>query len=137
MHKNFYASGFAYHSDSQKILLQYSDIKPFTHTLFSKKCSENEDFLHIFQQQLSKSLNIDIPQDCIKHIYEYSPEDSNELYSIFYADISSLGDEYFFEHTDKTEWFTTRQLSKLKVTEQTRHHIMIGQRVIRASAPIL
>jgi hypothetical protein len=131
MHNNYYASGFLYNSVSEKILLQPSSIESYSHTLFTKKCSGNVQSINIFQQIISEGLGISIPQKFIKQVYEYVIEDCNDKYTIYYADIIRMGD--IIKHKDnETDWFNTKQLTKLQLNKQTRHDIMIGQRVIRA-----
>jgi hypothetical protein len=132
MHNNYYASGFLYNSVTEKILLQSSPDGQYSHTLFSKKCLRNENSISIFQQTIQESLGISIPQQFIQQVYEYVLEDANEKHTIFYADISKMGDVTFPEKNGTNEWFSTKELTKLKLQPQTKHDIMIGQRVIRA-----
>ncbi len=133
MHKHFYASGFLYHSPSQKILLQQTitDTKP-SFTLFCRKCTGNNDHKTSFQQIIADELGITIPIESIFHVYDYVTQDTEEIRFVFYADVSGLGTEVDFKREGSTEWFTVKQLSKLKLHRQINHDLMIGQRVIRA-----
>jgi len=134
MHKDFYASGFLYHSPTEKILLQQTPSgKDFT--LFSIKCSVHENPAHAFQKIISHELGVTIPLSSITLIYDYIPENTEGKQSVFYADISDVEIDDDISQKKKAAWFTQRQISKLKLQKQTDHDITIGQRVIRANKP--
>lgn len=136
MHKYFYASGFIYHSPTQKILLQRTTSSSDTSfDFFSGKGYGNDDPAAVFQKVIQDQLGIVIPLETIIPVYDYTPEDLQRKCCILYADIATLGEPDDFEKTNNAQWFTSKQLSKLKLPRQTEHDITIGQRVIRAESP--
>ena len=135
MHKHIYASGFLYSSVSEKILLHNtSSSANISFNLFSKKCSESADIKLAFQKIIYEEIGITIPISLITHVYDYHHEETHVNQSIFYSNISELDSEDKFKISGTTEWFTSKQLTKLKLPKQISHDIMIGQRVIRANS---
>jgi len=132
VHKTFYASGFLYHSPSQQILLQQlteDGTSPLT--LFRGKSRKGEDPRTVFQRSVSKILGITLRADFILPVYDYVHTTLGDHY-IFYVDIpdSTESSRYKGKHVC---WFPLAKLSKLNLTEQTRHDIIVGERVIRAT----
>lgn len=135
MHKNFYASGFLYFSPTQKILLlQTNTNTEASYTLFSGTYNGNVDPASVFQKTVSDALGIELPLSSIVHVYDYTPQNSVQKQSVYYADVSSIGEESDFQKKGNAAWFTQKQLTKLKLPQQIDHDIMIGQRVIRANS---
>lgn len=136
MHKYFYASGFIYHSPTQKILLQRTTSSSDTSfDFFSGKGYGTDDPAAVFQKVIQDQLGINVPLELIIPVYDYTPDDLQRKCCILYADIVNVGTPEDFEKTNNAQWFTTKQLSKLKLPKQTEHDITIGQRVIRAETP--
>lgn len=134
MHKYFYASGFLYHSPTQKILLQQTGTTTdFSFTLFSGKGYGDQNPAIVFQKIIFDELGIKIPLHSISPVYDYLPQELQKDHCVLYADVADVGLEDDFQKKGNAEWFTPKQLSKLKLHEQTGHDIMIGQRVIRAN----
>jgi hypothetical protein len=131
MHKPFYASGFLYHSSSQQILLQQlnndTDAKL---VMFSEKSSNGTDPQKVFQKCIEKILGITISPSSIHPVYDYVHDKLGEHF-IFYVELKDATPKNF-SSKNKTEWFSLSKLSKFKMSEQTRHDIIVGERVIRA-----
>ena len=135
MHKDFYASGFIYHSRSQQILLQ-QDNSAESEPLWSLFGGENktsektpeETFGRIIYLHLKFKVN---PKN-IFAVYSYPHQDKNKDNFIHYAEIKKLEK---FKNTKKKifSWFTFKQIQKLKISEQTKQDIMVSQRVIASS----
>ncbi|HYM65004.1 MAG TPA: NUDIX hydrolase [Candidatus Sulfotelmatobacter sp.] len=135
MHKDFYASGFLYHSKSQQILLQQetSADSQSQWALFGgeNKASEKtpeEAFERIIYVHLRFKIN---PKNVFA-VYSYPHQDKNKDNFIHYAEIRKLEK---FKNTRKKlfSWFTFKQVQKLKLSEQTKQDIMVSQRVIASS----
>ncbi|HEX8966006.1 MAG TPA: hypothetical protein VF820_06265 [Patescibacteria group bacterium] len=129
MHKRFYASGFIYHLPSQLILLQQPQSIDAPWVLFEKEYEETKQPEDIFQNVISKSLNIKVKN--IHKIYSYT-EGNLKNYSLFYATVNKLEDfppknGYIFR------WFTFKEILKIRTTDQTKHNIVVGQRVIEST----
>jgi len=130
MHKSFYASGFIFHRPSQQILLQQrqsASSMTSSWTLFEKEHSENKQPEDVFKNTISKLLNIKL--DNIEQIYSYDQKDKN--YTLLYTTVKTLEEfppknEYIFR------WFSFKEVLKIKASEQTKHDIVVGQRVIEA-----
>lgn len=131
MHKTFYASGFIYHLPSQQILLQQPQSITSAWTLFEKEHAENEQPEVVFRDTLLKLLDIEI--DTIFPIYSYFHETTNKTQSLLYATVNTL--QEFPPKNDYTfRWFSFKEVLKLQATPQTKHDIVVGQRVIEAAA---
>lgn len=130
MHKDFYASGFLYHPKSEQILLQQKIIINGNSywTLFTKKSTEDKSGEESFNELLHETLNLDLKLNKIKIIYSYVSKELNKQ-NIYYAEVKSLQKYPVSENTTFT-WFTFKQIHKINVSEQTKHDIIVGQRVI-------
>jgi hypothetical protein len=131
MHKKFYVSGFLYHLDSQQILLQQdtnSKDLPIQWYLFEGSYTEKNTAEMVFKNILSDLLDIKV--DTVNTVYSYENESKNQ--AIVYAEIDKLQD---FEPKNGIifNWFSFKNIHKLQVAKQTKHDIVVGQRVIEAS----
>ncbi|SRR6266568_6329294 len=131
MHKKFYASGFLVHLPSQQILLQQdtsSENLLSQWLLFSGSHTEKDSPERIFKDVISDLLNIEL--DIVYPVYSYENENVNQC--IVYSEIDALQD--FSPKNGLTfAWFTFRDIMRLHLTEQTKHDIVVGQRVINAA----
>ena len=131
MHTTFYASGFLYDSSSQKILLQQlnstSDGKPF---LFGSKAHKGNDPQTVFKLCVEKALARTIKASSIHPVYDYMHDTLGEQF-IFFVEISGISPATY-PSNEKTGWFALSKLSKMNMSEDTRHDILIGERVIRS-----
>lgn len=130
MHKLFYASGFIYHLPSQQILLQQSQSIPSPWVLFEKEHTENEQPKVIFEDAIGNFL--DITLDTINPIYSYFDETTNKNISLLYATVRSLQD-FPPKGGFSFRWFFFKEVLKIQATQQTKHDIVVGQRVIEAA----
>ena len=129
MHKPFYASGFLFHLPSQQILLQQLTTDNETKlTLFRELSNNGEKPQSVFRHCIETTLGISIPESSIYPVYDYIHETLGEHF-IFYADIVNLEK---ISAKEKTKCIVLAKLSKFKMNEQTRHDIIIGERVIRS-----
>lgn len=133
MHKPFYASGFLYHSASQQILLQQLSTGDTVKLVFFRgKSRKGEDPQTVFQHCVEKTLGIPIPASSIHSVYDYIHNELGEHF-IFYVEVATTTPGAY-SSKNKAEWFLLSKLSKFNMSEQTRHDIIIGERVIRAVA---
>jgi hypothetical protein len=131
MHKQFYASGFLYHLPSEQILLQQdisSENLSSPWLLFEKSHTEIEIPETVFKNIISEVLYIDI--DTIYPVYAYERDNANQ--NVFYSELETFQD---FSSTDELifKWFSFRDIRSLQITEEMKHDIVVGQRVIEAS----
>lgn len=132
MHKNFYASGFLYHASSGQILLQQNGQTDDTSlTLLCARGNFGQSPSEVFLQSIKKLLGISVHEKNIIPIYDYDHETMGSQY-IFYVDISDTPEALHYTG-DRVGWFPLAKLSKLNLSTQARHDIVIGSRVIRAN----
>ncbi len=131
VHKPFYASGFLYHSASGQILLQqltYGDNTQFA--LFREKSQNGKDPQTVFQHCVEKALGIPIKTSTIHPVYDYIHHKLGEQF-IFFVEVHGATPKKY-DVKNKSEWLALSKLSKHAMSEQTRHDITIGERVIRS-----
>ena len=129
--KPFYASGFLYHSPSQQILLQQlkqGDGVKFV--LFRGSSRKGRDPKVVFQQCVQEALGISIRASSIRPVYDYIHDKLGEQF-IFYVEVAKISSTARTSK-NKAEWFSLSKLSKHAMSEQTRHDIIVGERVIRS-----
>lgn len=131
MHKMFYASGFLYNSQTQQILLQLVDTtsEDSQLTLFSGKGDKKQDAIALFQQIIKAQFHITIPLKDIHPVYDYENKDLAGMQFVCYAEINEAVMKKL-EKSTVTKLLPLKKLPKLKVTEQVRQDITVGQRVI-------
>lgn len=130
MYKTFYSSGFLYNPTSQQILLQQPQPLTSMWVLFEKEHKEHEHPEEVFRNHVLKLLGIEI--DIIYPIYSYLNETTKNNRSLFYAITEDLT-EIFSKNDYNFRWFSFKDVLKIQATEQTKHDIVVGQRVIQAS----
>ena len=133
MHKDFYASGFLYHPKSEQILLQQkvSTNEGLPWTLFAKKTTKDKSCEETFIELFFEVLNLKIKLNKIKIIYSYLSKELNK-HNLYYAEVKSL-QKYTASKNTSFAWFTFKQIQKINVSEQTKHDIIVGQRVIESN----
>lgn len=130
MHKKLYASGFLIHLPSQQILLQQnitSDNFSSPWLLFQNAYKEEECAEIVFKNIIDQLLHVTL--DVVHPVYSYEFENAN--HSIVYSEITDLV-EFPSENGLVFNWFSFRNVRNLQITEQTKHDIVVGQRVIEA-----
>jgi hypothetical protein len=131
MHKGFYASGFLYHGRSQQILLQQltSANKEPMWFLFGGESLKDETGEQTFSRVVDAILRLKLKLTAVFPVYKYFHEEMKKDHYIIYAKIGRL--EKFPEKKDTVfGWFNFKQVQKLNLSEQTKHDIMVAQRVI-------
>lgn len=131
VHTSFYASGFFYHPASQQILLQQQitgDEVKFI--LFRGKSQKGIKPQVIFQQSVEEVIGSTVDATSIRPVYDYIHEKFGAHY-IFYIEITESIPKALVDK-QQTKWIALSKLSKHKMSEQTRHDIIVGERVIRA-----
>jgi hypothetical protein len=129
--KSFYTSGFLYHSPTHQILLQQyapDDKQPLT--LFQVKGSKGENPSDVFHRFIQETLDITLSADAVLPIYDYVHNRLGDQF-VFYVDTKEMIQPA--NETNATTWVPLAKLSKAHLAEQTRHDIIIGERVIRAA----
>jgi ADP-ribose pyrophosphatase YjhB (NUDIX family) len=131
MHKDFYASGFLYHSRSQQILLQQqnSASSDTEWSLLGGESVANETAEETFKRVVRSLLHLELKPKAILPIYKYFHETMKKDYYITYAKIGRL-EKFPVSKKTTFSWFNFKQIHKLNLSEQTKHDIVVGQRVI-------
>ena len=133
MHKDFYASGFLYYPLTQQILLQQnSNPSPASPswTLLGRPYSQEEDPEIVLKSIILTLLDIKITG--ILPVYSYVDENTNSNQFIGYSIAKSK--KKFSEIKENIfGWFSFKDILKLQIEEQTKHDIIVGQRVIEAA----
>ncbi len=133
MHKPFYASGFFYHSASQQILLQQQIHGDETkYVLFRGKSDKGTEPLAVFKKCVEEAIGCPIDHSSIRPIYDYVHEKFG-IHYIFYIEVTDIIPKKF-TNKEQTKWIPLSKLTKHNMSEQTRHDIIVGERVIRASS---
>ncbi len=133
MHKAIYASGFLYHSPSQQILLQQTADNNNVLCLFTGNSKNGEIATIIFQRIILQKLGITIPLESINPVYDYYYKEVSADHFIQYAEVTDTEFATELQQQGAVGWFPLQKISKLKLPDQVRHDIIIGQRVIRAA----
>ena len=128
MPKKFYASGFLYHPDSTKILLQQEnshDPKSLWSMLGSKNVG-SETSQENFVRNAKSFLHLDLLANAVFCVYDYLHLGKNY---VSYTEVKKLTD---FPQIGKTifAWFKIKEITKLSLSDQTRQDLTVGQRVI-------
>ena len=131
MHKPFFASGFLYHSPSHQILLQeLKSVDNVKLVLFRVSSHNGDDPQVVFQHCVEEALGVEIAASSIHPVYDYIHDRLGEHF-IFYVEVADITPGAYASK-NKAEWFLLSKLSKYPMSEQTRHDIIVGERVIRS-----
>ena len=98
--------------------------------LFRGKSRNGKDPQTVFQQCIEEALGVAITASSIHPVYDYIHDKLGEHF-IFYVEVSDVTPK-IYASKNNTEWFSLSKLSKHEMSEQTRHDIIIGERVIRS-----
>lgn len=131
MHKPFYASGFFYHPASQQILLQqqiHGDEVKFV--LFRGKSHNGTEPQTVFQECVQDALGTSVDITQIRPVYDYVHEKFG-MHFIFYIEVTGVLPQKLTAK-QQAQWISLSKLTKHNMSEQTRHDIIVGERVIRA-----
>lgn len=132
MHKDFYASGFLYHSRTQQILLQKdTDKENAPWRLVSGKSAKNETDSQTFKRLIETIYDLEVDLKSIFPAYNYFHDDLKKENFVYYAKINKLTE--FNSKKTEFRWFSFREVLKINLDEQTRHDITVIQRVIASS----
>lgn len=133
MHKSFYASGFLYHQKSQQILLQQQNSADETSSwsLFGKPSIKDKTGEEIIKD-IFEEFDLKLSLKNINLIYTYFSKEKNKEHNVYYAEVKKL---HKFSPSKKTElaWFSFKQIQKMNLSDQAKHDIMVGLRVIQSS----
>lgn len=133
MHKDFYAGGFLFYPDTEQILLQQSIStsgisNPWV--LLGGISNGRENPEDVFKKTINTLLDIKI--DNVFPVYSYSKENIYGTQHIFYAEIETI--QNFPSKNNLTfAWFLFKEIPKINASDQTKHDIVVGQRVIEAA----
>ncbi|MBI3559675.1 NUDIX hydrolase [Candidatus Gottesmanbacteria bacterium] len=131
MHTSFYASGFLYHPRTKQILLQQLQSDDNVKLVLFRGSGHNgKDPQAVFQKTVEELLGVHCAVSSIHPVYDYIHDKLGEHF-IFYMEIGGKSPKTYASK-NKTGWFLLSKLSKLTMSEQTRHDIIVGERVIRS-----
>ncbi len=131
MHKDFYVSGFLFHSPTQQILLRQlknSNGSPAEWLVFGSKSEKGETPEDAFARAVKTVLSPSPKMGKIIPVYTYVNDATNRTQHIFFAEIEVLED--FSSEEFNFGWFTFKQAYKLPLEKQTKHNITVTQRVV-------
>lgn len=130
MQTPFHASGFIYHPASGQILLQeFHSGDDVMLSLFGSASNNSADPQTVFQQCVEKALGMKVSPTSIHPVYDYVHDNLGEHY-IFYVEVSEAK-PVMAGTKNKAAWCPLSKLAKLNMSEQTRHDIVVGERVLR------
>jgi hypothetical protein len=133
MHKSSYASGFLYHSASQQILLQQTNQNHEDQlVMFGAKSHPGKDPRAVFKSCVEEALGVSLADSAIHPVYDYVHDQLGAQF-IFFVEMSGPDINVDLRHHNAA-WLMLSKLSKCNMSEQTRHDITIGGRVIRSLA---
>ena len=134
MHKDFYASGFLYHSRTQRILLQQKNTAGRTPEwcLLGDSGHNNEKAEEAFVRIIEKILHVNLKPSNIKSIYTYFHDTLGKDNFVSYAKVTKM-QKFPPKNGNVFGWFSFKEVVKLKLSAQTKQDITVGQRVIDAS----
>lgn len=131
MHKHIYASGFLYHSPTGQILLQQiTQDTDTTFTMFGDTSKAGADPQTVFLKCLEKSLGVKVAASDIHAVYDYQPDGEGPKY-IFYVEVTDAVPQTY-RTKSHSAWLHLSKIGKSNMNEQTRHDIVVGERVIRS-----
>lgn len=136
MTKLFYTCGFLYHLSTQQILLHQSkqDISPKpVWKLFGGMSRAGEDAQSAFGRIVFEQLELKVPLKNLLPVYDYVLNTRNIIHYVLYAEVSKLHTVSQNDH-GVYNWFTMRQITKLPIHAQSKHDIVVSERVINAEA---
>ncbi|OGC91716.1 hypothetical protein A3D85_01540 [Candidatus Amesbacteria bacterium RIFCSPHIGHO2_02_FULL_47_9] len=135
MTKSYRVSGFLFHEGSQQVLLhQPKSQQDQTWSMFTGEGKKN-DPQAFFRHLLSKILRESSIIKNIYPVYSYFNPSLRKTHYIFYVPVSEPKD-FQTRLSSALSWFTFKQISKLPLSPQAKHDIVIAQRVIRAQIPL-
>lgn len=85
----------------------------------------------MFKRCVEETLGLPVDASKIRPIYDYVHEKFGAHY-IFYIEVTEVIPKKL-ANKEQTKWISLSKLSKHNMSEQTRHDIIVGERVIRAS----
>jgi hypothetical protein len=91
---------------------------------------EKEEPEALFKNIIFKLLDIEL--GAVQPIYSYLNENTNEFQYIVYS-LLSESQNFSLKNNPTFAWFSFKEILKLKISEQTKHDIIVGQRVIEAA----
>lgn len=135
MHNKIYASGFLFHAETAQILLQQKNSSDAntTWSLLGESVKPTESPEVAFKRIVNENLKLVLPVKTVHKVYDYTDDASGEERHICYAEVKSAKK---FSNLNGTvyEWFTLKEISKLKISSQAKQDIIVGQRVIDSTS---
>lgn len=129
--KPYYVSGFLYHPQSQQVLLQQNS-SDSVWEMFSGE-DNTMDPKVFFEKTLGKILEDTSGVKHIYPVYSYFNSSLHKTHYIFYAPVSRLK-RYHTRSGGALAWFNFKQITKLPLSIQAKHDIVVAGRVIAAQA---
>lgn len=107
--------------------------------MFGGISQEGEDAQNTFTRIVFELINVRLTANHIYPVYDYFFQAANKIHYVFYAEVKKMP-TFPMNSDSMLSWFTFKQTTKLPFREQTKHDIIISERVInaqaRANAPI-
>lgn len=127
MNSSVGVSGFLYHPQSQQVLLAR---QPEYWSLLEDIASKSSDPISFFQGMAFKAVKVKLDKKDIFSVYDYF--DSKKKLNMFI--LFGCVDKCYPVSNSMYSWFTFKAITKLACSVQTKHDLIIAQRVISAQA---
>jgi hypothetical protein len=101
-------------------------------SLLIQKMTENKTGEETFRDLFFEKLGIKLKLRGVNLIYNYYNKEKDASYNLYYAEVKSLRK---LPETAKNNfaWFSFKQVQKLDLSEQSKHDVTVGIRVIDSS----
>ncbi|TSC87293.1 MAG: Uncharacterized protein G01um101416_507 [Microgenomates group bacterium Gr01-1014_16] len=131
MVKSYYVAGFLYHSESQQVLLLQKS--PNSDWEMFGGVSDMKNPQAFFEKIVKGVLVNTAGVKRTYPVYDYFNPSLHKTYYIFYAPVDQLRD-YRARNEVNLAWFNFKQITKLALSPQAKHDIVVAGRVIAAQA---
>lgn len=130
MTKEYTISGFLYHAPTEQVLLFQPDEESTSLSIFTDTFTEEKDEKLLFQKLILSQIGVDLNAETIYKVYNYVNKKSGAKTFIFYAEVEDTELDFDLGTPGTVGWFPLKLIPKLNLPKQSKHDIVIGQRVI-------
>ena len=103
--------------------------------MFGGLSQKGESAQEAFARVTYELIAVRVYANHIYPVYDYFFHAANTIHYVFYAEVSTMPTFPLGSNTILS-WFTFKQITKLALKDQTKHDIIISERVINAQARI-
>lgn len=133
MHKDFYASGFFYHTETAQILLQQKQTSgdKTVWSLLGGMNKTKETVPLALKRVIQSLLKVKLDHRTFQPIYDYFSKQTGKTHFVSFVPVKKVKD---FPGNKQVvfKWFSRKELLKLPLEPQSKQDLIIGMRVIDA-----